>query len=204
MCPNHIEHELYGTHTDNGTYAGTPRIRRPRNPRVIDVDVLPDDSEVEDLQETEAQGIVYRVSETGLKLNFLERVKQENLEAEIRASGAAQYRDYACRKLDQLVEKATEFYEKTAAPEPSPIAEAQASILTSRSEADREAIANLVAFATENRDAEAVPSERVGYLVDALLASSEDGAPQASNELDSLQALKDLIERRMGALQSSQ
>jgi hypothetical protein len=204
MCPNHIDHELYLVHTDNGAYAGTSRIRRPRNPRVIDVDVLPDDSEVEELQETETQGIVYRVSESGLKLNFLERVKRENLEAEIRASAAAQYRDYACQKLDQLVEKATAFYEKAAAPEPTPIAEAQASILTSRSAADREAIANLVAFATENRDAQAIPSERVGYLVDALLASSEDGAPKASSELDSLQALKDLIERRMGALQASQ
>jgi PHD-finger len=206
MCPNHIDHELYTVNFENGTYAGKTRIRRPRNPRVIDVDVLPDDEEVEELQETESQGIVYRVSESGLKLNFIERVKRENLEARIHASGAAQYRDYATRKLDELVEKATAFYESAApAEQPSPEADAQASILASRSPADREAIANLVSFATENRDAqEAIPSDKINYLVDALLASSPDGAPHASTELQSLEALKELINRRIGALQSSE
>lgn len=202
MCPNHIDHELYTIQTENGIYAGKNRIRRPRNPRVIDVDVLPEDSEVEELQETESQGIVYRVSEIGLKLNFLERVKRENLEAEILASGTAKYRDYACRKLDELVERATAFYETSSAPEPSPNTDAQASILTSRSPADREAVANLVAFATENRDVQDIQSEKINYLVDALLASSVDGAPHASTEIESLQALKDLIERRIGLLQS--
>ncbi|EED12859.1 PHD finger domain protein, putative [Talaromyces stipitatus ATCC 10500] len=203
MCPNHIDHELAIVHDENGGNAAKARIRRPRNPRVIDVDVLPDDSEVEELQETETQGIVYRVSENGLKLNFLERVKRENFEAEVRASAAAQYRDYACRKLDQLVERATAFYEKAFAPEPSTVVDdARAAILNSRSDADREAVANLVAFATENRDAQLVQSEKIGYLVDVLLASSPDGAPKALNELDSLQALKDLIDRRIGVLQS--
>ncbi|OKL57642.1 hypothetical protein UA08_06983 [Talaromyces atroroseus] len=202
MCPNHIDHELYVVNTENGAYTGKSRIRRPRHPRVIDIDVLPEDDEVEELQETESQGIVYRVSENGLKLNFLERVKRENLEARIHASGAAQYRDYACRKLDDLVERATAFYEKSA-PEPSPNTEAQSSILTSRSPADREAIANLVAFATENRDAQDVPSDKINYLIDALLAGSPDGAPHASTELESLEALKELINRRIGTLQSS-
>lgn len=76
MCPNHPSHELYSVAPAEGEKGRIHRIRRPRNPRVIDVDVLPDDSEVERLEEQESQGIVYRVSEKGIKLNFIERVKR--------------------------------------------------------------------------------------------------------------------------------
>ncbi|CRG83686.1 hypothetical protein PISL3812_01041 [Talaromyces islandicus] len=204
MCPNHIDHELFVTHSDNEAHPSISRIRRPRNPRVIDVDILPEDSEVEELQETESQGIVYRVSEHGVKLNFIERVRKENVQADIRAAGAKMYSDHACKKLDELVERATEFY-KTAAPQISSNTEAEASILNSRSSADREAIANLVSFATQGGDAQPqrIQPDRVTHLIDAMLASSENGAPHAQTELESLEALKDLITRRIGALQES-
>ncbi|KAH8696696.1 putative PHD finger domain protein [Talaromyces proteolyticus] len=200
MCPNHIDHELYVVHTENGSYAGKSRIRRPRNPRVIDIDILPEDSEVEELQETESQGIVYRVSEQGVKLNFIERVKRENLDFDICVAGAERYRKYASKKLDELVERAAEFYQ-SAAPQILSNTEAEASILGSRSPADREAIANLVSFATQDRDIPKIPSDRVTPLIDALLASSEEGAPHAPTELESLQALQELISRRIGTLQ---
>ncbi|KKA17279.1 PHD finger domain protein, partial [Rasamsonia emersonii CBS 393.64] len=150
MCPNHIEHELYVVHMDNSGYAGKTRIRRPRHPRVIDVDVLPEDGEAEKLEEQESQGIVYRVSERGLKLNFIERVKRENLEAEIRSAGAAQYSAHARKKVDDLVDRATAFYE-AARPQAPLLADAESAILSSRSAADREAIDNLVSFANQNR-----------------------------------------------------
>ncbi|QKX57893.1 uncharacterized protein TRUGW13939_05013 [Talaromyces rugulosus] len=207
MCPNHIDHELHVNSSDNETYTSKSRIRRPRNARVIDVDILPEDSEVEELQETESQGIVYRVSEHGVKLNFIERVRIENVQADVRAAGAKMYSDHACKKLDELVERATEFY-KSAAPQISSDIEAAASILSSRSSADREAIANLVSFATQGSDTQdsqpqPIQPDRVNHLIDALLASSEVGAPRAQTELESLEALKELITRRIGTLQSS-
>ncbi|KAL1969739.1 hypothetical protein VTN77DRAFT_8292 [Rasamsonia byssochlamydoides] len=201
MCPNHIEHELYVVHTDDSGYAGKTRIRRPRHPRVIDVDVLPEDGEAEKLEEQESQGIVYRVSERGLKLNFIERVKRENLEAEMRSAGAAQYSAYARKKLDDLVERATAFYE-AARPQASLLTEAESAILNSRSAADREAIANLVSFASQNRDIENLQSDKTDLLIDALLASAPGSAPRAPTELESLHALKELIDRRIEKLTS--
>jgi hypothetical protein len=76
MCPNHAEHELFNVRMDNNEAGQKYRIRRPRHPRIIDVDILPDDSEAERLEEREYQGILYRVSESGLKLNFIERIKR--------------------------------------------------------------------------------------------------------------------------------
>lgn len=201
MCPNHIEHELYVVHMDNGGYAGKTRIRRPRHPRVIDVDVLPEDGEAEKLEEQESQGIVYRVSERGLKLNFIERVKRENLEAEIRSAGAAQYSAYARKKVDDLVDRATAFYE-AARPQAPLLADAESAILSSRSAADREAIDNLVSFANQNRDIENLQSDKTNLLIDALLASAPGSAPQAPTELESLHALKELIDRRIEKLTS--
>lgn len=76
MCPNHIEHELFTINLVEGKFASKSRIRRPRHPRVMDVDVLPEDSEPEAFEEEEIGGIVYRVSEHGLKLDFIDRVKR--------------------------------------------------------------------------------------------------------------------------------
>jgi hypothetical protein len=200
MCPNHIEHELYVVHTDaNNGYAGKSRIRRPRNPRVIDVDVLPSDGEAEKLEEQESQGIVYRVSEHGLKLNFIERIKKENLEREMRAAGAAQYSAYARKKMDDLVAHATARLEADREQAPL-LPRAESAILGSRSAADREAIANLVSFANQNRDIGDLQSDKIPLLIDTLLASAPEGVPQAPTELESLQALKELIDQRIEKL----
>lgn len=204
MCPNHIDHELYVVHTENGAYAGKTRIRRPRHPRVIDVDILPSDDEAEKLQEQESQGIVYRVSEHGVKLDFVDRVKRENLEAEMRKVGAEQYSAYARQKMDDLVAQATFWYEAEAAHSQAPsLSDAQAAIVRSRTQADRDAAASLISFATENRDIENLQSDKIDSLVDALLASEPEGAPRAPTELESLHALKELIERRIEKLTSS-
>ena len=77
MCPNHTQNDLcvFGME-DEGTIK-RHRIRRPRHPRVIDVDVLPEDSDVEQLEERESQyGIVFRVSELGIKQEFIDKVKR--------------------------------------------------------------------------------------------------------------------------------
>jgi hypothetical protein len=52
------------------------RIRRPKNPRYVDIEVLPDEDEEENLEDQETEGVTYRVSEKGVKLDFIERVKR--------------------------------------------------------------------------------------------------------------------------------
>lgn len=200
MCPNHVDHELFTVNFDeDGEYAGRTKIRRPRHPRVIDVDVLPSDEEAVRLEEQESLGVVYRVSERGLQLDFINRVKRENLEREIREKAAAQYREYAQKRMDELTAAATEYYRSAPKP-PPPESDPVTAIVNSRSEADREAIANLVSFATQNRDVPNLSADRTSLLIDALLASSQEGAPCAATELESLRALRELVDRRINAL----
>ncbi|KAL1857714.1 hypothetical protein Plec18170_002938 [Paecilomyces lecythidis] len=201
MCPNHVEHELYKIAPGENGYGRAHRIRRPRHPRVVDVDVLPEDSEVEELEEQESQGIVYRVSEKGLKLDFIERIKRENLEAEIRAAGAAQYSEYAKQKLDHLVQQATAFY--ASQPPPAEVFDnndATADVLASRSAADREAAMNLASLAQGDQARTVLQPDKIGTLIDQLRANAPKDLPRAETELESLRALQELITRRMQTL----
>lgn len=89
MCPNHVEHDLKTLQPEGisaylrGT--GVGRFRRPKHPRYIDVEVLPrsDDKENNGAgagpHGENANGTVYRVSEDGLILDFVERVKKERI-----------------------------------------------------------------------------------------------------------------------------
>jgi hypothetical protein len=65
----------YTVRDDEG-HETTKRIRRPKNPRYIDIEILPEEDEEEDIEEQDIQGVTYRVSEKGVKLNFIERVKR--------------------------------------------------------------------------------------------------------------------------------
>lgn len=76
MCPNHALHDMCYPVRDEEGYETMKRIRRPKNPRFIDVEVLPENEEEENLEDEEKEGITYRVSEKGIKLNFIERVKR--------------------------------------------------------------------------------------------------------------------------------
>lgn len=64
------------TVTDEEGYETIKRIRRPKNPRYVDIEILPEDDEDENLEEHETEGVTYRVSERGVKLDFIERVKR--------------------------------------------------------------------------------------------------------------------------------
>jgi hypothetical protein len=74
-CPNHIDGDL-ALIRGLGGLGRNGRIRRPRNPKFIDIDVVPSASQEEGFVEREMQGTVYRVSERGLMLDFIARVKQ--------------------------------------------------------------------------------------------------------------------------------
>lgn len=77
LCPNHAYHDLsYFVHDEEG-YDHRRRIRSVKRPRLVDVEVLPDEDDEEALmKEITHGGEKYRVSEQGIKLGFIEKVKQ--------------------------------------------------------------------------------------------------------------------------------
>lgn len=128
----------------------------------------------------------------------------ENLEAEIRAAGAAQYSEYAKKKLDHLVEQATAFY--ASQPPTSEVFDnndAAADVLASRSAADREAAMNLASFAQGNQATTNLQPDKIGTLIDQLRANAPKDLPKAETELESLHALQELINRRIQTLTGS-
>jgi hypothetical protein len=131
------------------------------------------------------------------------------------AAAAAQYSDYAKQKIDGMMAKAEAFYltpEFANLTTPQPIEQttmaAEEDILASRSEADREAIANLIALASSTNESEAMEgsehlNQSVNLLVDQLLANAPQETPHANSELESLRALQQLVSRRIDTLVST-
>ncbi|KZZ89861.1 nucleus protein [Ascosphaera apis ARSEF 7405] len=83
-CPNHVDHDLRHIRSFAGRLGN---FRRPRNPRWIDIDVIPSNEDFNAgpvgghpsyYDEEDRDGVVYRVHEKPLIMNFVERVKQEN------------------------------------------------------------------------------------------------------------------------------
>lgn len=94
MCPNHIDRELSALSSavkmspdEQPGDVKTRKVRRPKNARIVDtalrrgfknnglIEILNDPSDEEDETEREEMGIVYRLPEKGVKLDFIDRVK---------------------------------------------------------------------------------------------------------------------------------
>ena len=94
MCPNHIDHELAvlgaKAQASNKLHPKTGRpykIRRPKNALIIDmgirrgfknnglIEIENDASDDDSANERERSGVIYRVPELGIKLDFIDRVK---------------------------------------------------------------------------------------------------------------------------------
>ena len=73
MCPNHAQIDL-GLYNDETFHR--EKIRRPKNARLYDIEVLPDEEQMEMLEEQNGDGTVYRLPEKGIQLDFITRVKQ--------------------------------------------------------------------------------------------------------------------------------
>jgi len=92
MCPLHADHELRRV---DARYLAPRRklhIRRPRNAKVVEtslirglrnngvVDVIYDDSDESDSEfyddETHEEGVVYKLPASGIKLDFIDKVKR--------------------------------------------------------------------------------------------------------------------------------
>ncbi|KAE8355263.1 hypothetical protein BDV28DRAFT_155566 [Aspergillus coremiiformis] len=198
MCPDHSWHDKFFIMPDEEGYEFVKHIRRPKNPRLIDVEILPDEDEDERIEEQEEEGIMYRVSEKGIKLDFIERIKRENEEIAMKKAVADRYFEYVRKRHDELTAKAHEFY---ASRNPETVDEdAAAAILNSRTAAEREAAANLITFARGN-SAE-VEDSKISLLIDQLKANAPEFLPSAESEIASLRNLQRLIELRITDLRT--
>ncbi|KAI9037836.1 putative PHD finger domain protein [Aspergillus affinis] len=194
MCPNHIQHDLN---------ASPVRIRRPKNARRIDVEILPTEKEMEELEEQHPDGIQLHVKEDGVKLDFINRIRQENEQREARESVAATYTEYAARRFDALTAEAQAFFASN--PPVVPPEAASGFDTPPRTAAEREAAANLIEFAQSNPEPERrLPDpERIALLIDALRSNAPE-FPSVDSEIEALRSLQSLIERRIQSLNQGQ
>ncbi|RJE21753.1 PHD finger domain protein [Aspergillus sclerotialis] len=228
MCPNHSYNSLFWFSRDEEGKGVSGRIRRPRNPRIIDVDVLPDEEEVEREANNTDDGILYRVRESGLVGDFVEMSKRfvfsfhpihfitrryltstsENYHTALEKEYAERYFNYTKSKYDEIFNKAVAYYSslnKSTTIESEPAAQ---TIANSRSTPDREAVANLVAFAQQSTSSasddlatteQPEQSNNINLLVDQLKASAPD-FPHPEDELTALTNLEKLVKGRIHAL----
>lgn len=92
MCPLHVDHELRNVDVGLLRPRRKVHVRRPRNAKVVDtslhrglrnngiIEVLEDDSDDSDSEfydeETADEAIVYRMPASGIKLDFIDKVKK--------------------------------------------------------------------------------------------------------------------------------
>lgn len=98
MCPNHLEHELRAIDLSiKATGEPNPdgklyRLRKPKNPRIIEpaisrgipnnglIEVINDPSDEEDDEINNQGPLIYRLTERGIKLDFIDKMRRVNEE----------------------------------------------------------------------------------------------------------------------------
>ncbi|KAI5302574.1 hypothetical protein KEM56_000558 [Ascosphaera pollenicola] len=179
-CPNHIDHDLRNIRSVAGRYGN---FRRPRNPRWLDIDVIPTNEDFNAgptgghpsyYDEEDRDGIVYRVEEKALVMNFVERVKQENAmdaalksyyRAIVERESPEWRKDQISSAPDDLLLKVTLELEKEAA------RDARRSGMQSRSGTRSEPVSIAASGANEASPSQA-PSASESEAVMGLLAMS--------------------------------
>ncbi|KAL4892287.1 hypothetical protein BDV59DRAFT_55497 [Aspergillus ambiguus] len=198
MCGNHVYHDLYHSVEDEEGYECTKRIRRPKRPRLVDIEILPTEEESEKIEEKEDEGVMYRVSEKGVQLDFITRIKRENEQVSLKKRIADRYFDYVRQEHDKLAAEARAFY---ASQKPAtPVEDTAVAILNSRTVAEREAASNLIAFAQNNQISKTVENGKITLLIDQLKANAPNNLPPPDTEIASLRTLQQLIEQRIELL----
>ncbi|MCJ1340861.1 hypothetical protein MMC09_006157 [Bachmanniomyces sp. S44760] len=175
MCPNHIDDELQAFDTSvrisrrsQAGIGGSRKVRRPKNARIIDtalrrgfvnngnIEIQNEPFDVDKFIEREEFGVVYRVPERGVKLDFIDRVRRSHVEAQhaLAQVGAQNAGNYA--------------------PAASPIvasAEAHQEAFHKRPFADRQVALNLAQMAHSNEEL-SVSTDQIENLVSALIAEA--------------------------------
>ena len=90
-----------------------------------------------------------------------------------------------------------------SAPVPTDTAADLEAAMSSRPAAEREAAMNLVAFATQQPSEQDLSATRIGVLIEQLVENAPQGGLDERTEIQHLQSLQELINRRMQALASS-
>ncbi|PYH41558.1 putative PHD finger domain protein [Aspergillus saccharolyticus JOP 1030-1] len=202
ICPNHAWHDYVYAIKDEEGYDVYKRIRRPKHPRMVDIDVLLSDDEITQMEDQEEGSVRYRVSEQGIKHTFISQVKRENVEYQLLKANANKFLEHATAEYDKLIADA-----RAALPPPQPLLadeDASTTISNSRTVAERQAAANLLEFAQQEHLASPDAGDRMSLLIDQLRANAPEIRPSAETEIASLQALKDLIDRRVRDLAAQQ
>ncbi|PYH85903.1 hypothetical protein BO82DRAFT_428883 [Aspergillus uvarum CBS 121591] len=213
ICPNHAWHDYVYASKDEEGYDVYKRIRRPKHPRMVDIDVLLSDDEITQMEDQEEGSVRYRVSEHGIKHTFISQVKRpvaplncdstpninssdrENAEYQLLKANANKFLDHATAEYDKIISHA-----RAALPPQTPLMtdeDASTTISNSRTTAERQAAANLLAFAQREHITPPDANDRMSLLIDQLRANAPEIRPTADTEIASLQALKDLIDRRI-------
>jgi hypothetical protein len=166
MCPLHADHELRQVDTSQLAAKRKVHIRKPRNAKVVEtsmrrgfrnngiIDIVNDDESDESgdefYEEEQVEGVVYRLPASGIKLDFIDKVKSMRAEKMRREEAYNQARQIAA-----------------AAPVPSALDQAN---FARRSFRDKQMALNLAQFASENKDLD-LGSDQVETLVGTLIVS---------------------------------
>ncbi|KAI9879463.1 MAG: hypothetical protein M1830_008510 [Pleopsidium flavum] len=177
MCPNHVEHELAALDSSVMTSSRsqilkgngrTHKVRRPKNAKIVDtalrrgfvnnglIEIENEASDDEEFFEREQLGVVYRLPERGVKLDFIDRVKRSWLESQ----------PIIQHQTHTLVSRAVEQKLRAAAQ-----AQAEKKDFQKRPFVERKAALNLAQFAQQNQDLN-ISSDQVENLVDTLIAEA--------------------------------
>ena len=189
MCPNHIDAELLAISTETKAIAETQaggarmhKIRRPKNARIVDtalrrgfrnngiieIENEPTDDDEEEM-EREEFGVVYRLPERGIKLDFIDRVKRCAVLRSAKCSnllltsfGRSHYD--TTQRQQQSIRARDERKRRVAAA----AAKAQREAFDKRPLAERQAAFNLAQFSRSNPDI-AIDPDQVTNLIGTLI-----------------------------------
>ncbi|KAG8531580.1 uncharacterized protein KY384_003210 [Bacidia gigantensis] len=198
MCPNHADHELMHM-AASATTAGrqtirkavpaypeenirTFRTRKPKTARLVGtglrrgftnnglIEIEEEQSEEESEIEREMSGVVYKVPERGIKLDFIDRIKKANLEA------MAYKQKFAPRPKNR--QKSPHIHTTNLNP---PTAEKQQKELDKRPFRERKAALNLMQLAWKDAELDA---DQLLNLIGTLTAEAPANVERLLNEDD--------------------
>ncbi|KAK3674584.1 hypothetical protein LTR78_005670 [Recurvomyces mirabilis] len=169
MCPLHADQELRTVDASMLVPRRRLHVRRPRNARVIDVslnrgfknngvvDVIEDDSDETDSEfyddETQEEGVVYRMPAHGIKLDFIDKIKNSRYQAT---------RDHALQDHPDKRARLSTHHPPSAL---------QQANFARRPFAEQQLALNLAQFASANQDLD-LGSDQVENLIGTLIAEA--------------------------------
>ncbi|KAI9845227.1 MAG: hypothetical protein M1837_004982 [Sclerophora amabilis] len=177
MCPNHVEHELgaidpsirANTRAVSTSGGRTHKVRRPKNARIIDtalrrgfvndglieIENEPSDFEEQVFFDQQEFGVVYRLPERGVKLDFIDKIKKQRQNP----PSQAQSRDAFHLRATQGQREVSEARVR------------QREELEKRSFIDQKAALNLAQFSQANSDLN-LGVDEVDNLITTLIAEA--------------------------------